>query len=246
MSRRGHVKELTSDNGSNFIGANKELKQAMKELNERSLQKFVADHEIKWKFNPPAASHHGGVWERHIRTVRQILQSILAEQHMKVARSDDLLHTLMCEVEATLNSRPLTKVSDDPSDLEVLTPNHVLQPRNPEYLPPGVFDERDAYSKRRWRQVQYLSNIFWKRWTAEYLPLLQRRQRWLQPERNLAVGDIVLVIDNSAPRNSWPMGRVEKINVGSRGLVRSATIRTKSSILMRPISKLCLLLEQDT
>ncbi|XP_072022787.1 uncharacterized protein [Amphiura filiformis] len=165
-----------------------------------------------------------------IRTVRKILQALLTEQDIKVARSGDELHTLMCEVENTINSRPL---------------NHLLRLRNPETLPPGVFTEKDAYSRRRWRQVQFLADLFWKRWVAEYLPMLQTRQKWLQPKRNLQVGDIVLVLDNSAPRNSWPMGRIEKIHVGNRGLLRSVTVKTQSTTLDRPVNKVCLLLEQD-
>ena len=180
-----------------------------------------------------------------IRTIRKILQALLTEQNIKVARSEEELHTLICEVENTINSRPLTRMSEDPNDCCVLTPNHLLQLRNPETLPPGVFTEKDAYARRRWRQVQFLANLFWKRWIAEYLPMLQTRQKWLQPKRNLQVGDIVLVVDYSAPRNSWPMGRVEKVHVGNKGLVRSVTVKTQSTTLDRPVNKLCLLLEQD-
>jgi hypothetical protein len=201
---------------------------------------------ITWKFNPPGASHHGGVWERLIRSVRKILQALLREQQIKVTRSEEQLHTLMCEVENTLNSRPLTRVTDDPSALDVITPNHLLQTRNQELMPPGRFVEEDKYARKRWRQVQYLSDLFWKRWTMEYLPTLQQRQKWLFPERNFELGDIVLVVDPSAPRNSWLMGRVEKVHQGSQGFVRSVTIRTKTTTLVRPISKLCLLLEQDS
>ena len=93
---------------------------------------------------------------------------------------------------------------------------------------------------------QFLADLFWKRWVAEYLPMLQRRQKWLQPQRNLAVGDIVLIADNTAPRNSWPMGIVERIKFGSKGLVRSASVRTRTTTLDRPISKLCLLLEMES
>jgi transposase InsO family protein len=246
IARRGPVQEITSDNGSNLVGASRELHEALKELDEKAIQMFACNHEIKWNFNTPTASHQGGVWERMIRTVRKILQSMLMEQHLKVARSDDELHTLMCEVEATINARPLTRMSEDPRDSEPLTPNHLLQLRNPSCIPPGVFNEKDAYSRRRWRQVQFLADLFWKRWVAEYLPMLQTRQKWLQPQRNLAVGDIVLIADNTAPRNSWPMGRVEKINIGSKGLVRSATVKTKTTRLDRPVSKLCLLLEMET
>ncbi|XP_072027825.1 uncharacterized protein [Amphiura filiformis] len=245
IARRGMVKEIVSDNGSNFVGTNRELHEAFKALDHDAIQMFASTHEINWKFNTPTASHHGGVWERMIRTVRKILHAMLSEQHLKVARTDEELYTLMCEVEVTINSRPLTRMSEDPTDLCVLTPNHLLQLRNPETLPPGVFTEKDAYSRRRWRQVQFLADLFWKRWVAEYLPMLQTRQKWLKPKKNLQVDDIVLVVDNSAPRNSWPMGRIEKIHVGNKGLVRSVTVKTQSTTLDRPINKLCLLLEME-
>ena len=245
ISRRGPVKEITSDNGTNLTGADRELKQAITELDNEVLHTWAGNKGITWKYNPPTASHHGGVWERLIRSIRKILSAILREQHVKVARSEEQLHTLMCEVESTLNSRPLTRVSEDPNDYEVLTPNHLLQMKCQSLIPPGKFADEDKYARKRWRQVQFLADIFWKRWTKEYLPTLQQRQKWFYPERNLKVGDIVLIIDSSAPRNSWAMGKVEKVHEGSQGFVRSVTVKTKTSMLVRPVSKLCLLLEQD-
>jgi hypothetical protein len=245
ISRRGAVKEVTSDNGTNLVGANQEMQRALQELSEEEMQRFSVSKGIKWHFNPPAASHQGGVWERQIRTIRKILQAMLEEQHLKVAKSEEQLHTLMCEVEATINGRPLTRTSEDPQDLDVLTPNHLLQLRATEYLPPGKFNEKDNYVRQRWRQVQYLADVFWKRWVKEYLTMLQKRQKWLHPTRNLQVGDIVLIADSHAPRNSWAMGRIEKVNVGNRGCVRSAVVKTKSTTLTRPVTKLCVLLEQE-
>ena len=159
---------------------------------------------------------------------------------------DEGLHTILCEVEALLNGRPITKVSDDPKDLHALTPNHLLLTQSDQPLPPGVFHKADVYSKRRWRQVQYLVNIFWKRWIREYIPILQKRQKWLQPKRNVAVGDLVLLTDSSMPRNMWLMEKVVKIVPDKKGLVRRVQVRTKSSVLERPIDKLVLLLETDS
>ena len=101
------------------------------------------------------------------------------------------LLTLMAEVESVINSRPLTTVSSDARDLEPLIPNHLLQLKQSCSLPPGIFSEHDLYSRKRWRQVQYLADIFWKRWTREYLPLLQHCHKWNCVKRNVAVGDIV-------------------------------------------------------
>jgi len=87
------------------------------------------------------------------------------------------LHTLLCEVESIINGRPLTKVSDDPRDPEALTPNHLLLLCSGPTLPPGAFVKDDSFSHRRWRHVQYLADVFWRRWLREYLPSLQERQR---------------------------------------------------------------------
>ena len=148
-----------------------------------------------------------------------------------------LLSTLLCIVEAVINGRPLTAVSDDPNDLEALTPNHLLLLRTGVVLPPGAFDKSDLYSRRRWRQVQYLANVFWRRWLKEYLPALQSRQKWLLPKRNLAVGDLVIVVDDDTPRSVWPVARVVDTFAGKDGLVRTVQIKSRNSTLVRPINK---------
>lgn len=146
-------------------------------------------------------------------------------------------------MEAILNDRPITKVSDDVNDLEALTPNHILLLKGKPILAPGLFQESDLYIRRRWRQVQYLSDLFWKRWTREYLPLLQERQRWIKPQRSFTRGDIVVVMDQTAPRGSWLMGRVTKAYPDKKGLVRAVQLKTKTGLLERPIAKLFLLQE---
>ena len=190
---------------------------------------------IKWFFNPPTESHHGGVWERLIRSTHKILAGLTKEQIL----DNESLQTLMCEAESIINGRPLTKVSDDPKDLEPLTPNHLLLLRRDTPLPPGLFVKSDNLSRRRWRQVQYLTDIFWKRWKKEYLPLLQERQKWFRPRRNFAVGDTVIVADESTPRNVWPLGRIMEVFPDKQGYVRRVKILTKSGMLERPITKLC-------
>lgn len=121
------------------------------------------------------------------------------------------MKVFMCEVESILNSRPITAVSDDSGDIEPLTPNHLLLLKSDSPMSPGVFQEEDLFSWRRWR-IQYLSDIFWKRWSKEYLPLLQSWQKWMYPRKNLAVGDIVLVSVENTSRNSWPLGRIQEVS----------------------------------
>lgn len=242
VCRRGQVSHLRSDNGTNFIGAERELREALAALNHSKIQRAFLQEGIKWSLNPPTASHHGGVWERIIRMVRRILTSVLHQQTL----NDEGFHTVLCEVEAILNDRPITKLSGDPNDLEALTPNHLLTMKRKPVLPPGLFEKTDLYIKRRWRQVQYISDLFWKRWIREYLPLLQERQRWSKERRCLVPGDIVLVADATAPRGSWLLGRVLETYPDRKGLVRSVRVRTKTSTLDRPVTKLCLLQEAAT
>ncbi len=239
VCRRGPVTHLRSDNGTNFVGAEKELRKALAVLNHSKIQSAFLEEGIQWSFNPPAASHHGGAWERIIRMIRRTLTSVLHQQTL----NDEGFLTVLCEVEAILNDRPITGLSGDLNDLEALTPNHILTMKRMPILPPGLFEKSDLYLKRRWRQVQYISDLFWKRWLREYLPLLQERQRWSKERQSLVPGDIVLIADPTAPRGSWLLGRVLETYPDRKGLVRSAQVKTKTSTLVRPVTKLCLLQE---
>ena len=105
-ARRGFPITLYSDNGTNFRGASKELKDLISTLDTKSLQEYSALKNFQWKFNPPCAPDMGGVWERLIRSVKNALKVILNEQ---VTR-DEVLVTIFAEIEHLINSRPLTKV----------------------------------------------------------------------------------------------------------------------------------------
>lgn len=241
LCRRGPVLTIRTDCGTNFMCAQKELQTAANQLDHQRIHDALMNQHVKWLFNPPLAAHFGGVWERLIKLVKKVLLSVLKQQTL----DDEMLHTAFCEVESILNDRPITTVSSDPNDLEPLTPNHLLQLNTKPLLPPGLFDREDLYSRRRWRQVQYLANLFWKRWTTEYLTLMQQRQKWTNTKRNFKENDLVVIVDPTAPRSSWPLGRVVKPLPGPKGLVRSVVVKTKANIIQRLIDKLCLLLEAE-
>ena len=119
--------------------------------------------------------------------------------------------TVFAEVTSILNSRPICSSSDDPKDMEPLTPNHLLLQRRNLFVPPGIFAKEDVYSRKQWRHAQFIANCFWSRWVREYVPMLQHRHKWLLNRRNLAVNDLVLVVDNTLPRCRWLLGRVTKV-----------------------------------
>jgi hypothetical protein len=235
QSRRGKPESVYSDNGTNFVGAEAEMKRAKEEISEVVIAKFAADNGINWKFNPPTASHMGGVWERMIRTVRRVMFAV-----MQGGLTDEILDTALCEVECIINGRPLTKLSDDPQDPTPLTPNHLLMLKGNCELPPGVFSQADVY-RRRWRHVQLIADNFWKKFVRFYLPELQKRVKWTQIHPNLKVGDLVMMMDTLQPRNYWPLALVQEVNVGRDDLVRSVRLKSASGTYVRPIHKVVLL-----
>ncbi|XP_077968072.1 uncharacterized protein LOC120334576 [Styela clava] len=237
IARRSRPFKFICDNGSNFVAANKILRKEIEVWNSSKVGQFLRRENIKFQFNPPTASNFGGCYERLIRSVRKILVALLHDQLV----SDEALATIFCEVESQLNSRPITPISFDPKDDEPLTPNHLLLLNPTSNLPPGIFDKKDCYTRRRWRQIQYLADQFWIRWTKEYLPTLQTRQKWTSKERNMEVGDIVLLVDNTIPRGKWQTGRVMETTPDKLGAVRQVTVKTSRGLLRRPIAKLCLI-----
>lgn len=243
IARRGQVQLIRSDNGTNIVGAQRELRKAIESWNQAKISDTLLQRNIEWRFNPPGGSHFGGVWERQIRTIRSLMCSLLKQQTL----TDESLQTLFCEIEAIINSRPLTRIASDAHDLEPLTPNHLLLMKPPSLAPVALDPEvvNKVNIRRRWKQVQYLANVFWRRWLKEYLVCLQERQKWVAPQANIKVGDIVLIVNESAPRNLWRMARVIETIPDKKGYVRQAKLRTKNNVLLRPIHKLCLLLESE-
>ena len=159
---------------------------------------------------------------------------------------DESLRTLFVEVEAIVNSRPLAVDSLTDVSIDPLTPNHLLTMKSKVvFPPPGVFQKADIYCRKRWRAVQYLANEFWNRFKKEYLQASQERPKWNSVRRNLAVNDIVLIMDEDSPRNKWPMGRIIEVFPSDDGLVRKVNLKVASSStpLKRPVTKLVLLVE---
>ena len=241
---RGPAKQLRSDRGTNFIGASAELGMRPDDPNQVSTLKHLHENGCAWEFNPPHASHMGGVWERMIGIARRILDSMLLER-----KQNDLTHevlcTLMAEVCAIMNARPLVPVSSDPSSPVLLTPAMLLTQRPGVSAPAGTFTEKDLF-KCQWRQVQALANEFWTRWRNEYLHTLQPRRKWRTATRDLQPGDVVLLKESQSPRNEWPMGLVTAAFPSSDGKVRKVEIKTASQdkvkTFFRPITEVVLLL----
>ena len=202
------------------------------------------DFVIEWIHNPPYASNFGGVWERLIRSARAILDGLMMSHGHSL--NDESFRTFLVEIEAIINSRPLTTDGlTDPDNVQILSPINLLTMKSKVILPPpGSFQKEDLYCRRRWRRVQHLSNEFWSKWRKEYLQQLQNRSKWSTNKRNMQMGDVVLSKDD-ANRNEWKMGVVTKLHTSEDGNVRSVTLRRKDSEYVRPVNKLVVLVENN-
>ncbi|XP_033991975.1 uncharacterized protein LOC117487461 [Trematomus bernacchii] len=240
------AKQIRSDCGTNFVGASRELQMKTTDPSGNNVEKYLSTQNCTWVFNPPHASHMGGAWERMIGIARRILDYLLLEQK-KSSLTHEVLLTLMAEVTAVINARPLIPVSSDPESPLILTPAMLLTLKTGSTPPPpGNFEEADLF-KEQWKQVQSLADTFWSRWRKEYL---KTRHKWRSKRSNLQEGDIVLLKDNQAQRNEWPMATITKTFPGRDGLVRKIEVEISKDktkrIFSRPVTEVVLLLSPKT
>ena len=247
IGRRGAVRQIRSDNGTNFVGADNELRKAYEEMNHKRVGDFLLKQGcdyIKWERNTPHASHMGGVWERQIRTVKSVISSLVKSNPRKL--DEESLRTFLVEAEGIVNSRPLTLEDLHNPEIKPLCPNQILTMKSKVAPPPpGVFQEAEIYARKRWRVVQHMANTFWSRWRKEYLQLQQSRQKWTEAKRNLVVGDIVLMQEENTSRGEWPMARVVETHANNDELVRSVTLFSKGNRYRRPVHKTVLLMPNE-
>ncbi|KAK3109081.1 hypothetical protein FSP39_022675 [Pinctada imbricata] len=245
---RGPVRIFRSDRGTNFVGSTEDLGIQAINTDDTQLKEFLSKNQSTWLFNPPHASHMGGVWERMIGVTRNILNSLLMDLPGG-GLTHEVLVTFLAEVSAIINSRPLVALTTDPDEPLPLTPSLLLTQKS--LVDTGFctqIDMKDMY-KKQWKRVQVLAEMFWARWKDQYLQSLQNRRKWQDPKRNFCSGDVVLVRDKQSARNNWPMGIVQETYAGHDGLVRKVNIRVvndgRISSFTRPVVELVLLVEND-
>jgi hypothetical protein len=240
-ARRGKSSDIYSDCGTNFVGASKELKELLALVNSNPHQQRVSSHlaneGIRFHFNPPSAPHFGGLWEAGVKSVKHHLHRVVGNTRLTFEE----MTTLMAQIEACLNSRPLTPISTDPNDLCALTPGHFLIGESLTAIPEPDITELKANRLSRWQLVQQLYQHFWRRWSGEYLSRLQQRPKWLRHRADIRVNDMVIIKDERFPPLKWKLGRVMEIQPGDDGHTRAVTVRTSEGEFQRPIAKLCLL-----
>ena len=230
--------EVFSDNGSNFLGAQAELRDLYHMIREKSKEQVIhwaSVKGIRWHFSPGRAPHFGGLWEAAVRSMKVLLRKVVGEHTL---RWDEIL-TVLTTAEATINSRPITAIDAPSTDgVAPLTLGHFLVGR-PLCALPSIPDEHSKIqSLRHWNLTQTLTSELWRRWRAEYLTQLQRCNKWKRPMDNLQVGDLVFLKDADTFQRTWPMGRIVTIYPGSDGKVRAVDLTFNNKVYRRSILKL--------
>ena len=245
ISRRGLFSTIWCDNAKTFKCADREIqrlftpesstsKQLWDKIDKEELQAKLTSKGIKWKFIVERSPWRGGWWERLVRSVKEPLRNVLG----KALLSYQELATVLTIIEADIHSRPLT--SHDVRDLTPITRAHLVLGRSLFNLPdiPDEDSVNESATRQRYLYQQKLVNHFWKRWRGEYLHQLSIRQKWVDEQPALKVGDIVLISEDNAPRGKWPMGRVERLFPGRDGLICTVTLKTKRGLLRSPVQRL--------
>lgn len=239
-SRRGKPHHMYSDNGTNFVGADRVLREGLSDLHQVFNDEFfteINEMEIQWHRICAAWPSAGGLWERAVRSLKHHLRRVVGEQKLTYEE----FTTLLAQLEGCLNSRPLCAITEDPNDLDYLTPAHFLSSG-----PVLTIIDTENDQRTRWHMTQKIFQDIWKRWKAEYLCELSTRSKWKQPQPNIEVDDVVVIHDNNIPAGKWPLGRVTNVHPGSDGKVRVVTLKTKSGSIKRPVVKLSVLPTKST
>ncbi|XP_043464499.1 uncharacterized protein LOC122499957 [Leptopilina heterotoma] len=242
--RRGICHTLYSDCGTTFQGAESALKDLFTSASKEhlTLSRLLLKDGTHWSFIPPAAPHFGGKWEAAVKSVKFHLKRTVGDTPMTFEE----LSTLLIQIEAVLNSRPISPLSDDPDDISALTPGHFLIGEPLNTIPEPSLEHLACNRLDRWQLLQQKLQHFWSRWSSECLQRYLSTSKWHHPSNVLKVGSLVLLTDERMPPSKWPLARILTLHPGTDGLTRVVTLRTANSTLKRPISKLAILPSLDS
>uniref|UniRef100_A0A0A9YNG0 Pol polyprotein n=1 Tax=Lygus hesperus TaxID=30085 RepID=A0A0A9YNG0_LYGHE len=236
VARRGLCRKIFCDNGKNFVGAAREHREILSFLrqSETEVADYLSNREIEYCFNPPESPWMGGLWEAAVKSCKTHLRRIVFNRLLTYEE----LSTFLARIEAVLNSRPLCPLISDSTAPGVLTPGHFLV--GSPLVSPAEYNLLGVPGNHldRWQTIQQASQEFWKIWHSEYLHTLIQRRKWNAPQRELVVGEPVLLYGVQSRPLDWPLGVIERLIPGSDGIARSAEVRTTTGTYIRPVASL--------
>ncbi|XP_053691646.1 uncharacterized protein LOC128740150 [Sabethes cyaneus] len=220
LARRGKPRLIECDNATNFKGASRELAELKRQFNSQQMQQSITssctEEGIEFKFIPPRSPNFGGLWEAAVKSLKAHLRATIGNAVLTAEQ----LTTLLAPIESCLNSRPLTQMTAEPEDLEVLTPGHFLIHRSLTAPAEPSLENVPINRLDRWQVVQEYVRRLWRRWSTEYLSGLQPRTKWTREKDNIAIGTMVLVKEENLPPLKWRFGRIVHIFRADDGNIR--------------------------
>ncbi|XP_058445759.1 uncharacterized protein LOC131426960 [Malaya genurostris] len=216
----------------------RQLRESLKsESFDASVSQYLNNLGIKWTFITPNAPHMGGLWEAAVKSMKKHLRVVLGNEIL----TNEALSTILAQIEACLNSRPLCALSTSVDACEALTPEHFTIGQALNLIPePTVLNITENRLDRYQRLCRYVEE-FWDRWKGEFLATLQPRSKWRGVQANLKIGDLVIVKNDNTPPAYWELARVIAVHPDRNGIVRNVTLSKGQTEYQRPIHKLVVL-----
>lgn len=256
VTTRGPCTHMYSDNGTSFVGAYKEIKEAFEKFRSPENIECLNRRGTRWTFMSPASPFRGGIYEAVVKSTKHHLTRVIGSH---IYTYGDYL-TLLKKIEACLNSRPLYAPTDDPMDEPVITPGHLLAGRQLVCPPPINAPHKSNFSVQRIRnEQQKMLDSFWHSWRADFLSSMRmmNRQKWAKVEENVKIGQVAVIVDDNLPPSLWLIGRIVELQTSADGLVRTVVLEVaskkhsgsnyvkKTTKLTRPVQKICILPTED-
>ena len=238
-SRRGIAHTLYSDCSTNFIGVVATLRKLFHQSTQkhRNIASILSKDDTQWSFNPPTAPHMGGKWKAVVKSTKFHWRRTVGETVLTFKE----LTTLLTQIEAIINSRPLEPLSDDPNDVSALTPGHFLTGSALCTLPEPSLTDLATSRLSRWQLIQQRTQQFWSQWSTHYLQRQQYISKWHHPSNEIKTGSLVLITDERLPLCKCPLARAVELQPGKDGLTRVVTLKTAITTLIRPVTKLVII-----
>lgn len=235
--------KLFSDNAKTFKGAENELRMIREAWLSKEVEEFLTTQGTQWQFIAPKAPFQGGIWEAAVKSTKYHMRRLLSNE----ALTFEQYQTLFAKITAVLNSRPLVMLSDNPTELNYLTPSHAMIGERVVQPLAEDLSELPMSRLKQYKIIEKIHQDFWKTWRRDYIGTLQNRYKWNQKEKSLQVGDLVVMKENMPP-GTWPIARVIKVyKTSGDDVVYNVKIRTSKSDLVRSVRTLAKLkLEEET